>query len=152
MKAGMEPGMVATVEGVVTEEMVAQFAGQMIHPVLSTAMMVYYMEWAARLIILPYLEDGEEGMGRAVSVQHIAPAPIGTSFRAVATLQRVKQKESEAHEIQPEQTTRRVSQRIQVDCKVQVWAGERLLGEGEVVQMVVAKAFIEERLRAMEKE
>ncbi|WP_053083716.1 thioesterase family protein [Rubeoparvulum massiliense] len=152
MKAGMEPGMVATVEGVVTEEMVAQFAGQVIHPVLSTAMMVYYMEWGARQIILPYLEDWEEGMGRAVSVQHIAPAPIGTSFRAVATLQGVKQEEREAHGIRSQRTTQRASLRTQVDCQVKVWAGERLLGEGEVVQMVVAKAFIEERLRAMEKE
>lgn len=45
----------------VTEDMIAAFGGEMVHPVLSTVTMVYYMEWVGRKVILPFLEEGEEG-------------------------------------------------------------------------------------------
>ncbi|HWO96993.1 MAG TPA: thioesterase, partial [Bacillus sp. (in: firmicutes)] len=73
MKKGMQVGDSAFVTAKVTSEMFAQFDGEVVHPAYSTVSMVYHMEWAARKIILPYLEDDEEGMGAAVSVKHIAP-------------------------------------------------------------------------------
>ncbi len=79
MKPGLALGQTARVETTVTEEMFAQFEGTVVHPAYSTVSMVYHMEWAARKIILPYLESSEEGVGGAVNVKHLNMAPLGST-------------------------------------------------------------------------
>lgn len=91
MKPGMELGQTATVTAEVTEDMFAQFEGHVVHEAYSTVSMVYHMEWAARQIILPYIEDHEEGIGAAVSVKHIAPTAVGTHVHVTATLTELKE-------------------------------------------------------------
>ncbi len=61
MKEGLQIGARAEVTAKVSEEMFAQFEGQIVHRAYSTVAMVYHMEWASRKIILPYLESHEEG-------------------------------------------------------------------------------------------
>ena len=90
MKPGMEVGQTATVTASVTEDMFAQFEGHVVHEAYSTVSMVYHMEWAARQIILPYIEDHEEGIGAAVSVKHVAPTAVGTNVYVTATLTELK--------------------------------------------------------------
>lgn len=85
MRSGLQVGSQSTVSTVVTENMVARLGGQQIHPVLATAQMIEWMEWAGRRLILPYLEEGEDAVGYAVDIVHLAPTLVGESFRATAT-------------------------------------------------------------------
>ncbi|MFC7391745.1 thioesterase family protein [Scopulibacillus cellulosilyticus] len=126
MKPGMKIGQTATVKAVVTPDMFAQFEGQVVHPALSTVSMVYYMEWAARQIILPFLEEHEEGIGGAVSVKHIAPTTEGDKISATATLTELKGNA--------------------VITSVEVYNTKRLIGKGEVTQFILDKADIASKL------
>jgi fluoroacetyl-CoA thioesterase len=126
MKPGMEVGQTATVEAVVTPEMFAQFEGSVVHPAYSTVSMVYHMEWASRKIILPYLEDHEEGIGAAVSVKHIAPTTEGETVTVTATLTEVKDNV--------------------VITNVEARNHQRLIGIGEVKQVILPKQTIKEML------
>lgn len=86
MKSGMELGREETIEIIVTEDMFASFEGEVVHPVYSTVAMTYHMEWVSRKIILPFLEEHEEGMGASVKLNHLAPSPLGSLVRLTATL------------------------------------------------------------------
>ncbi|XZE53193.1 thioesterase, FlK family [Planctomycetaceae bacterium SH139] len=54
--------------------------------VFSTPNMILLMERAARKVLEPYLEAGEESVGAMVQVEHLAGTPIGSEVRGVATV------------------------------------------------------------------
>lgn len=87
MNPGLQPGATTEFSVTVTEDMRPVFNGQVVHNVMSTVSMIYYMELAGRQIILPYLEEGEEGAGFAVDIKHIGPAVVGqeVKIRAICT-------------------------------------------------------------------
>ncbi|WP_078380346.1 thioesterase family protein [Sutcliffiella halmapala] len=122
MKQGLMVGSKQMLKVEVTPAMFAQFEGKVVHPVYSTAMMVYHMEWVSRLIILPFLENEEEGMGAEVSVKHLSPAPVGSELDIQANVVSLKKNV--------------------IVTNVQVKAGERMVGTGEVTQVVLAKSKI----------
>jgi fluoroacetyl-CoA thioesterase len=126
MKPGMKVGQTAVVEAIVTPEMFAQFEGKVVHPAYSTVYMVYHMEWASRKIILPYLEEHEEGIGGAVTVKHIAPTSQGETVTITATLTELRDNV--------------------VITKVEARNKERLIGVGEVKQVILPKQKIHEML------
>jgi fluoroacetyl-CoA thioesterase len=95
----------------------AAFADGVVHRVYGTAAMVRDMEYAARLVLLPLLEPGEEGVGAEVWCRHLAPVPVGAAVELVATA--------------AEQTARRLV------CSVEARHGGVLVGEGRVIQVVV---------------
>lgn len=90
MKNGLQIGDSKILKITVTEEMFAQFGDELVHPVYSTASMVYHMEWVSRDLILPYLEDNEESAGAAVMVEHIAPTGLGSEVTVTAVCVRVE--------------------------------------------------------------
>ncbi|MGD6833940.1 thioesterase family protein [Sutcliffiella halmapala] len=122
MKPGLKEGTQKSLTVKVTPSMFAQFEGKVVHPVYSTATMVYHMEWVSRQIILPFLEDGEEGMGAEVSVKHLSPAIEGTELVLEAKVISVN--------------------RNSILTEVTVKAEERLVGSGEVRQAVLSKSKI----------
>lgn len=126
MKPGMEIGQTATITAKVTQDMYAQFEGNVVHPAYSTVSMVYHMEWAARQIILPYLEDHEEGIGGAVSVKHQAPTSAGDTVKVTATLTELKGSA--------------------VITAVEVRNAKEIAGVGEVTQFVLPKEKIAGKL------
>lgn len=127
MKNGLQVGDTAVVHTLVAPEMFAQFEGEVVHPAFSTVSLVYHMEWASRKIILPYLDDGEEGMGAAVTVKHIAPAAEGDLVTVTAT---VTELQSNA-----------------VMTKVIAQSEDRIIGAGEVKQVILPKREIDQKLR-----
>ncbi|KGQ21948.1 thioesterase family protein [Thermus filiformis] len=85
------PGYQAVFETVVTPEMTVDFEELgPVHPVYATYWMVKHMELAGRKIILPFLEEGEEGIGSYVEARHLAPALVGMRVRVVAVHERTE--------------------------------------------------------------
>ena len=129
MKSGLAEGHTAVVMTEVTPSMYAQFEGDVVHPVYSTVSMVYHMEWASRKIILPYLEDHEEGMGAEVNARHVAPAKTGSLL------------EIRANVIEYERNV------IVTEVTVRDRESDRLIGKGDVKQVVLPKEIIKERIQ-----
>lgn len=126
MKRGLEIGHTATLSFRVTEDMYAQFEGKVVHPAYSTVSMVYHMEWVSRKIILPFLENDEEGMGASVSVKHLAPTTAGTMVTAKATVTKLN------HRF--------------VVTEVELANKKGMIGKGEVVQVILPKEEIRKKL------
>lgn len=122
MKPDLTLGTKHSIQITVTNEMFAQFEGELVHPVYSTAMMVYHMEWVSRQIILKVLEETEEGMGAEVKVKHLAPAKEGTVLTLEATVVGIKKNF--------------------IITKVLIFSEDRVVGEGEVTQVILQKSKI----------
>lgn len=92
------PGYRVTLELTVTPEMTVNFdqlgPG---HPVYSTYSMAKHFEEAGRKLLLPHLEDGEEGIGVRVSVDHVASALVGMKVKIIATFERREKRRLHAH-------------------------------------------------------
>src|SRR5690606_38914008 len=59
-----------------------------LHPVYATYWLAKHMELVSRKIILPYLEDDEEGIGYRVEVDHLASALPGMRVDVTGVLDR----------------------------------------------------------------
>lgn len=78
-------GAKASFEAVVRrEDLASTFKDASLPPVLSTPVMIKYMENAALRAILPYLDVGETAVGTEISVRHLAATPVGRKVRAEA--------------------------------------------------------------------
>lgn len=60
MKPGLRPGAAVSFDVTVTSDMRPAFDGKVVHEVMSTVMMIYYMEKAGREMIVPFLEEGKK--------------------------------------------------------------------------------------------
>ena len=110
MKSTLQIGNSAEVIITVTQDMCPAFDGVVVHQVYSTWSMAHHMELAARKVLAPHLEDHEEGIGSHLSIDHLAPTPLGETVRVVAV----------AIEIGP--TT--------LVCDVIAYHGQRIVGKG----------------------
>ena len=126
MRDGLIAGHTASIDVIVTPDMFARFEGTVVHPVYSTVSMVYHMEWVSRQIIVPFLEDHEEGMGGAVTVKHIAPCIEGAVITVTATVTGL--------------------QANTIHTNVRAESKGRIIGVGEVKQVVLPKDKITELL------
>jgi fluoroacetyl-CoA thioesterase len=66
------------------EDLASTFKDASLPPVLSTPVMIKFMENAALRAILPYLDAGETAVGTEVSVRHLAATPVGRKVLAEA--------------------------------------------------------------------
>ncbi|MCH8314885.1 MAG: thioesterase [Planctomycetes bacterium] len=119
MKPSLKVGNTAEVTALVTEDMCPAFDGVVVHRVYSTWSMAHHMELAARKVLAPHLDEHEEGIGSHISIDHLAPTPVGRTVRVVA----------EAVEI--DDST--------VVCEICVYDGDRLVGRGRQIQRVLPK-------------
>lgn len=126
MKCGLNIGREETIEIIVTEDMFASFEGKVVHPVYSTVAMTYHMEWVSRKIILPFLEEHEEGMGASVQLKHLAASPLGSRVTLTANL----------IEFRDNRVVTKVTAENQLG----------LIGKGEVMQVILLKEKIAEKL------
>ncbi len=123
MKPSLTVGTTAEVTAEVTDDMCPAFDGVIVHRVYSTWSMAYHMELAARKVLAPHLEDHEEGIGSSLSIEHVAPTPVGHTVRVTAQV------------IEVDDTT--------VVCDVTAYDGDRLVGRGRQVQRVLPKSTLE---------
>ena len=123
MKRSLTVGTTAEVTAEVTEEMCPAFDGVIVHRVYSTWSMAHHMELAARKVLAPHLDDDEEGIGSSLSIEHVAPTPVGHSVRVVAVA------------IEVTDTT--------VVCDLTAYDGDRLVGRGRQVQRVLPRRTLE---------
>ena len=84
MKRSLKIGDTAQVTITVTEDMCPAFDGVVVHSVYSTWSMAHHMELAARKVLKDHLEENEEGIGSHLSIDHLAPVPVGHTVRIVA--------------------------------------------------------------------
>ena len=119
MKPTLKVGNTAEVTALVTEDMCPAFDGVIVHRVYSTWSMAHHMELAARKVLAPHLDEHEEGIGSHISIDHLAPTPLGRTVRVVA----------EAVEI--DDST--------VVCEICVYDGDRLVGRGRQIQRILPK-------------
>jgi fluoroacetyl-CoA thioesterase len=85
------PGFSQTLTVLVTDAMTVQFEELgAVHPVYATYWMARHFEEAGRKIILPFLEEGEGGIGTQVDVQHTASALPGMTVTITATFERME--------------------------------------------------------------
>lgn len=84
-------GFTQTLTVTVTDDMTVDF-GELgrLHPVYATYWMARHFEEAGRKIILPFLEDGEGGIGTQVDVTHTASALPGMTVTVTATFDRME--------------------------------------------------------------
>jgi predicted thioesterase len=120
-------GYQASFETVVTDEMTVDFEHPddpqlgKLHPVYATDWMAKHMELAGRKIILPFLEEGEEGIGTKVSVDHLASALPGMKVHIVA------------------EHVRTEGNRVHVRCNAWNELGD-LIGQGHTEQVILPRA------------
>ncbi len=119
----------AVLDVVVTPDMTVRFdeLGP-VHPVYATYSMAKHFEEAGRKLLLRHLGDGEAGIGRSVSVEHLAPAWVGDVVTVTA------------------RCTEQRGNRLTCACTA-VDAAGRELGRGSTVQAVLPQADLERRLR-----
>lgn len=114
-----QPGDQKTYETRVTDEKLARFDAGLVHPVYSTFALGKDAEWACRLFVLEMKEAGEEGIGSYLSIQHLAPAPLGSRVLITATLTEVKGNE--------------------VICNWEARANGQLIAKGDQGQRIIRK-------------
>ena len=127
MKPTLRVGNTAEVTAEVTEDMCPAFDGVVVHRVYSTWSMAYHMELAARKVLAPHLEEHEEGIGSHLTIEHVAPTPVGHRVRVVPA----------ATEVAP--TT--------LVCDVNAYDGDRLVGRGRQVQRILPRAKLNAMIR-----
>ena len=120
------PGAEAEVRVVVDATMLAAFEGRVVHAVYGTAALVAHLELAGRKIILPYLEEGEEGVGYAIAVTHLAPTLPGMTVTARARFRELRDR--------------------QVVCDVAAYNAWGKIGEGSFTQVIVRRDALAARL------
>lgn len=127
MKPQLKVGSRAEIIITVTQDMCPAFDGVVVHHVYSTWSMAHHMEIAARKVLMPHLEAHEEGIGSHLSIDHLAPTPVGHTVRV------------EAVAVELEATT--------LVCEVTAYhvrpEGDKVVGRGRQVQRILPRAKLE---------
>lgn len=109
-------------EVVVQEGDTATFPAEEVHPVYATFALARDVEWTCRLFVHEMKEEGEEGIGTMLHIDHVAPALEHSKVTIEAQLQKVEKNE--------------------VICTFEAKVGDRLIARGEQGQKIVLKSKI----------
>lgn len=125
MKTIFKKGDVKEFEIVVSENDVAKFESGIVHNVYSTFSLTRDAEWSGRLFVLDMKEEGEEGIGTFISVEHKSPAFVGSKVKFVASFASI-------------------SDKGEILNSFQAFVGKRLIAEGKQGQRILPKSKIDE--------
>jgi predicted thioesterase len=129
MKKLFKPGDQKVYQHQVTDADAAVFHGSTVHQVYSTFALARDMEWSSRLFVLDILEEDEQGIGTALSINHQSPAFPGDWVTITATLS-----SWEGHEI---------------ICDIMVTCGERCIATGVTGQKILKKDRLERHFQSL---
>ena len=76
MKSGVKTGTVGEERFVVSEQHLIDFAYDGMPQILCTPWLIWFLEHAARNVMLPLLEPGESTVGVVINVEHTAATPL----------------------------------------------------------------------------
>ena len=107
----------------VSENDIAAFHGETVHPVYATFALARDMEWSGRLFVLEMLEDDEQGIGTFIEIDHKSPAFVNEEVQIEATIEAI-----DGHEIV---------------CQVKVTIDTRLVAVGRTGQKILKKEKLE---------
>lgn len=107
----------------VSEQDIAAFHGETVHPVYATFALARDMEWSGRLFVLDMLEDDEQGIGTFIEIDHKSPAFVNDDAHITATIEQIN-----AHEI---------------ICSVEATVGSRVIAQGRTGQKILKKEKLE---------
>lgn len=107
----------------VSEQDIAAFHGETVHPVYATFALARDMEWSGRLFVLDMLEDDEQGIGTFIEIDHKSPAFVNEEAHITANIEQIN-----AHEI---------------ICSVEVTVGSRVIARGRTGQKIMKKEKLE---------
>lgn len=107
---------VAETNVVVTPDMTAVLGDKEIHKVYSTFWLAYHAEVTARMAIEPFFDEGENAIGGALTIKHIAMTPVGADVLITAKVTEV------------------INNKIVCDIKA-LW-GSKLIAVGSQTQIV----------------
>ena len=121
-------GATATLDVVVTDDMTVDFTelGR-VHPVYATYTRAKHFEEAGRMLLLRHLDDGEDGLGSKVAVEHLAPSWVGDRLAIEARCTEVR------------------GNRILCDCTA-IDGDGRTVGTGSTVQVVLPREVLDRAL------
>jgi predicted thioesterase len=119
MKALAEISAQVEIQHVVVQEDTATFETGEVHPVYSTFSLTREAEWCTRQFVLEMKEEGEEGIGTYVNVQHKSPAFIGQTVVFKGLVDRLEGNH--------------------LHCHFQAFVGDRVIAEGETGQKILKK-------------
>jgi predicted thioesterase len=89
MGLNLEPGAAATEHILVENDRTIAFMGEAAR-VYSTPSMVSDIEYACLRLIQKHLDDGQSSLGMHVSVDHLAPTPVGSEVAINITVSAVE--------------------------------------------------------------
>jgi fluoroacetyl-CoA thioesterase len=107
---------------VVTENDVAAFHGEVVHPVCSTFSIARDVEWTTRQFVLEMRDNDEEGVGTFVNIEHKSPAFVGEEIIYTGIVEKIN-----GHEL---------------ICSFVANVGERLIAQGQTGQKILKREKI----------
>jgi fluoroacetyl-CoA thioesterase len=125
--ADIAPGLTARLAKVVGLQDTAAHIGGGTVPVLSTPMLIAFMEEASHLAVAPHLTPEQSTVGTVVCIKHLAATPLGMTFHTEAELVEVD--------------------RRRLKFKVAAYDDKEKIGEGEHERFIIDLARFDERLR-----
>ncbi len=123
----LEKGLEFEQKRIVRRDDCITFLGADVRPSLATPSMIRCMEFCCRDGILPFLDSGSDSVGVNVSVQHLAPTPMGQQVTYAAKITDI-----DGH-------------RVSFDVEASV--GAELVGRGTHVRFVIDVQRFAARLR-----
>jgi fluoroacetyl-CoA thioesterase len=125
MKLIFKKGDTKTYTKQVKQEEIASFESGMVHEVYSTFSIAKDAEWSGRLFVLDMKEEGEEGIGTSISVNHKSPAFVGEEITYIAAFEEITDKK-------------------EIITSYKAYAGKRLIAEGIQGQRILPKVKIDD--------
>ncbi|NSL88184.1 thioesterase family protein [Chitinophaga solisilvae] len=123
MRSIFQPGDVKTFGRIVRTEDCAAFDSGQVHPVYATFALARDAEWCCRLFVLEMKEEGEEGIGTQLSVDHVSPALQGSEVVFTATITALQGNE--------------------IICRYEARCNNRLIATGTQSQKILKKEKLE---------
>jgi predicted thioesterase len=123
MKEIVKPGDVVHHCFTVQPDDVAQFQGQIVHPVCATFTLAREIEWTTRQFVLKMRDEDEEGVGTFLSIDHKGPAFVGEQVCIEAKVDELKGNE--------------------LLCSYRAHVQGRMVAEGKTGQKILKRARIQ---------